>query len=81
MGDLRHVLRHELLEELSEGGDVPVVSESGNNGAEELVLKLLELSGAQESFDLRDEGLKLELVDEGKDVIETGASIAGIAFA
>ena len=39
--DLGNELSDELLESLSNGGQVPVVSESRDNGAEELVLQFL----------------------------------------
>ena len=72
---------NELLESLSNGSQVPVVSETSDDCAEELGLQFLQLVRAQEIFDMWDQSSQLVLVDQVEDLIEVTTFIRDIAFA
>ena len=75
------VLRDELLEGLSNGGQVPVVSETRDDCVEELVLQFLQFVSTQEIFDVGDQSSQLVLVDQVEDLVQVTTFVSDIAFA
>ena len=70
MSDLGNELGDELLDGLADGRRTPVVSESSDNGSEDLVLQFLQFLGGQERGDLRKDRAQLEFISQVGDLAQ-----------